>query len=366
MSTYSATLLSNTGVNLANSVPVIEGECTLVERGIGTLSLSLPPTIPLSYLQKDGRILLRPSYGGTSQIEGDATWLIRRVRQVLSGRERRIEVGAVHANHLLSRRIVAYAASSSEAAKSGAADDLMKAVVRENFTAPTDTTRTMSGLTVASDLGAAPTIDKAFSRRNVLSVLQDLADAAAAAGTYLGFEVRTVGTSLVFLTYTQQRGVDRRANSGNYLRVSPSSGGIADSTLEYNWTYEATFVYSLGQGEQENRQIGTAQNTAAEGQSPFGRIEDSYQANQSTSQAQLDDDATAALYARRAIIGYEATSQDAPGFAYGINYGWGDFLTVSDFGAQFDVRVNPVNIRFGRQGVNVQNKFIYNNTGLAV
>lgn len=366
MSTISATLLNNTGTVLINSLPVIEGEYTLVERDIGTLSFSLPPTIPVEYLQKDGRILLRPSYVGTSQIEGDATWLIRRVRQVLNNRERRIEVSAVHANHLLSRRIVAYAAGSSEASKSGPADDLMKEIVSENFVSPTDTTREMGGLTVAANLAAGPTIAKSFSRRNVLTVLQDLADAAAAMGTYLGFEVRTVGGSLVFLTYTQQRGVDRRASSGNYLRVSPSTGGIADSTYDQDWIDEATFVYSLGQGEQENRNIGTAQNTADEGLSPFGRIEDSYQANQSTSQVQLDDDATTALYERRALIRYEATSQETPGFIYGINYQWGDFLTVSDFGAQFDVRVNPVNVKFGRNGVNVNNKFVYDNTGLAV
>ena len=366
MSTYSVTLQTNTGNVLLQSLPFVEGEYTLVERDIGTLSLSLPPTIPSSYLQKDGRILLRPSYGGSSQIEGDATWLIRSVRQVLSNRERRIEVKAVHANHLLTRRIVAYASSTAQASKSGAADDLMKDIVTENFVSPTDTTRTMSGISVASDLTAGPTIAKSFSRRNVLAVLQDMADAAAALGTYLGFEVRTVGASLVFLTYTQQRGADRRATSGNYLRVSPSTGGIADSAYDQDWTDEATFVYSLGQGEREDRAIGTAQNTAAEGLSPFGRVEDSYQANQSTSQAQLDDDASSALYDRRALIRYEATSQEAPGFIYGVNYQWGDFLTVSDFGAQFDVRVNPVNVRFGRDGVQVQNKFVYDNTGLAV
>lgn len=366
MSTYSATLLSSAGNTLITNLPIIEGEYTLVERDVGTLSLTLPLTVPLSALQKDARILLRPFYGGSGGIEGDATWLIRRVRQTFGNREQRIEVAAVHANHLLSRRVVAYASGSGEASKSGPADDLMKDIVTENFVSPTDTARTMSGITVASDLGAAPTVSMAFSRRNVLSVLQDLADAAAALGTYLGFEVRTVGTSLVFLTYTQQRGVDRRVGSGNYLRVSPSTGGIAESSLEYDWTDEATFVYALGGGIAEDRSVGSAQNAAAERLSPFGRIEDTYQDNGSDDVSILDYAAASALYERRAIIRYEATSQEAPGFLYGINYGWGDFLTVSDFGAQFDVRVNPVNVRFGREGIQVRNQFVYDNTGLAL
>lgn len=368
---YRCDLFTNTGIALG-SVQPIEGEYSLVERGVGVLSLVLPPSVPLSYLQKDGRLqMYRSIDGGSPYLEGDATWLIRRRQQVLQGRERLIRVWAVHVNDLLRRRIVAYAAGSSQASKSDQADDMVKAIVRENLTAPTDTARTMSGLSVQADLAAGPSIDKSFSRRNVLKVCQDICDTAAALGTYLGFEVRTVGTSLVFLTYTGQRGLDRTEGSASYLRVSPSTGAIAESSLDEDWTEEITYMYSLGQGEGTSRQTGTAQNSGAEGFSPFGRVEDTYQANNvdatsASAQAQLDDVAAAALYKQRAREVYEARGQESPQFRYGRDYRWGDLLTINDFGRSFDVRVNPVRVSFGRGGEQIDTRFTSDATGLAL
>lgn len=363
---YSVTIASNTGQFLTELMPVA-GEYTLAERSVTMLSLTLPPTVPINFLQKDGRIQVRRAVDGAPpQVDGNATWLIRRRQQVLQGRERLIKVWAVHANDLLRRRIVAYAAGSSQAAKAGAADDVIKAIVRENFITPTDAARAWSGLTVQADASAGPSIDKAFSRQNVLKVLQAICDTSSALGTYLGFEVRTFGASLVLLTYVGQRGTDRRIGTSNYIRVSPASGAISESSLDEDWTDEITYMYSLGQGLEADRQIGTAQNADAESLSPFGRIEGGYQANQATTQAQLDDEAASALYDQRARVNYEARAQEAPGFRYGLNYSWGDLLTVTDFGANFAVRVNPVRVRFDRSGEQIDTRFTSNDVGLAV
>lgn len=365
MTSITVELQSNTGQVLSAPQP-ISGDYTLSERKIGVLNLVYPPTVPLSYLQKDGRIIL--SYNGAQ--EGQALWLIRKATPTFKNREYTIRVRAVHANHILNRRIVAYVAGSSQAEKSGAADDLMKAVVRENFTAPTDTTRTISATygigTVQADAGAGPTIDKAFSRQKVLKVLQDLADLAASQGTYVGFEVRNIGGTLTFLTYTQQRGTDRRDTSTSYLQVRPSSGAIASSSYDQDWTDEITYCYALGQGIEATRTVGTAQNTIAEALSPIGRIEDAYQDNATNSTTILNDDAAQQIYTERARIRYEAQAQDAPGFIYNRDYFWGDFLTISDFGTTFDCRVDPVTVSWDRNGVNLDIRFIYDNTGAAL
>jgi hypothetical protein len=366
---YIADIFSNTGARLSPAVGLkpIEGEYTLAERDVGVLRLVLPPTVPIAWLQKDGRVQLRRSIdGGGPYLEGEATWLLRRRRQEFNNRENLTTIWALHVNHLLARRIVAYAAGSTEASKAGAADDMIKEIVDENFVNPTDATRTMSGLTVQGDLGAAPATARSFSRRNVMAVLQDICDDAASVGTYLGFEVRTSGSGFQLVTYTQQRGVDRRAGSGNYLRVSPSSGAIASSSLDEDWSEEVTYMYSLGQGLEAARATGSAQNAVAEGASPFGRIEDSYQANNTSDQTTLDVVAASALYAARGRIIYEAVGQESPGFRYGRDYRWGDLLTVTDFGQQFNVRVNPVHVTFGRQGEQIDTRLTYDNTGLAV
>lgn len=363
---YRADIFTPTGIALPSAVP-IEGDVVLTERGIGTLYLKFPASFPVSYLQKDGLIRLqrRVDAGSYATLE-DATWLIRHRKQSLANREYFIEVWAEHANSLLQRRIVAYAAATSQASKNTYADDMAKAIVRENFTAPTDTTRTMSSFSVAADVSAGPTLSKAFSRQKVLKVLQELCDDAAAQGAYLGFEVRTIGTSLTFLTYTTYRGVDRRYGTGNYLRVSPSSGAITGSSLDEDWSDEETFVYALGKGEEAARVVGSAQNTVAEGASPYGRIEGTYQANQTDDVTVLNGLASAAVYARRGRVKYEATGQDVAGFRYGVDYHWGDLLTLSDFGQQFDVRVDPVQLSWSRDGEKVAPRFTYDNTGLAV
>lgn len=365
MTNYRTDIFTPTGTQLPSAVP-IEGNYVLTERGVGTLHLVLPPSYPVDYLQKDGLIRVNRDIGAGYYLDGDATWLIRHRRQSLSGRERLTEVWAEHVNTLLARRVVAYAAGSAETSKTDYADDMIKAVVRENFTAPTDTARTMSGLSVEGDLSQAPSISRSFSRRNVLATLQDICDDAASQGTYLAFEVRTIGTSLTLVTYINQRGVDRRYGTGNYLKVSPSSGAIVESSLDEDWTDEVTYVYALGEGLQSARATGSAQNTVAEGSGPYGRIEDTYQMNSASNSAILDDAAAGQLYARRGIVRYEATGQDTKNFMYGRDYRWGDLLTISDFGAQFDVRVDPVAISWGRGGEKVSPHFIYDNTGLAV
>lgn len=360
---YRLDVFTPTGVALP-SVRPIAGEYVLSERGIGMLRLDLPPEYPIANLHKDGLLRLNRNVGAGMYLEGDATWLIRRRRQVLSGRERRIEVWAAHANSLLDRRIVAYAAGSSQASKSGAADDLIKAVVRENFTAPTDTARTMGSFSVAADLGQGPTISRAFSRRKVLAVAQDMCDDAAAVGAYVGFEVRTVGTALTLITYVNYRGVDRRYGTRSYLPIPLSA--ISESSLDEDWSDEETFIYALGQGEQEDRAVGTAQNVSAEGASPYGRIEGSYQANNTDDATLLDSVAAGALYARRGRVLYEARGQDAPDFIYGYHYQWGDLLTIDDYGQQFNVRVDPVGVSFGREGERLDIRFVSDSTGLAV
>jgi hypothetical protein len=362
---YRLDVFTSSGVQLPSVVPIAV-EYVLTERGVGTLKVTLPPSYPIANLQKDGLLRLNRDIGAGFYLEGDATWIIRRRQQSLEGRERLITVWAQHANNLLDRRIVAYAAGSAEASKSDAGDDMIKALVRENFTAPTDTTRTMTGLSVESDQGLGPTIDKSFSRRNVLTVAQDICDDAAAQGVYLGFEVRTIGTALTLVTYTSHRGVDRRYGSGNYLPVPLTSGAIAESSLDEDWSDEETFIYALGKGEQAERSVGTAQNTAAEGSSPYGRIEGHYQVNSTDDQDILDGYAQGELYARRGRVRYEARGQDAPGFIYGLHYRWGDLLTINDYGQQFDVRVDPVRVSFGRNGEQLDIRFVYDNTGLAL
>ncbi|MFN9111031.1 MAG: hypothetical protein ACK5XN_13290, partial [Bacteroidota bacterium] len=39
-----------------------------------------------------------------------------------------------------------------------------------------------------------------------------------------------------------------------------------------------------------------------------------------------------------------ATIQDSPGFLFGIDWGYGDFVTINAFGSIVDVRINAISI----------------------
>jgi hypothetical protein len=347
MRRHSISLYSPFGQYL-DDLPFVSVAYTLAERRVGELTLTLPPDqrLPLTLFAKDGILLVtRAAVGVAVDVQ---PWLIRR-RRLTRAADGRISLtlGARHPNDLLRRRIVAYAAGSAEADKSGAADNLIKAVARENFVSPTDTARTMSGFTVASDVSAAPSVSKAFSRQNVLSVAQSLCQMSAQAGTYLGFEVRGTGTlgSYQLVTYTGQRGTDRRITSGRYLPIGPDQG-VGAYSVEDDWSEEATFVYAGGQGEREARDVEDAEDAAASAASPQGRAERFREATMIPygDTAALQDEADAALYAAQARVRFDGQAQDAPGAIYGRDYGWGDLLTVTAEGRTFDCRVDPVRI----------------------
>lgn len=344
---HSIVLYSPQGVYQAD-VPFARLAYTLAERQPGSLELTIPPDarLPLGLFVRDSILLVtRRTVAGPGVA---MPWLVRRRRlQRAADGTVRIVINARHPNDLLARRIVAYASGSSEASKSDYADDLIKAVIRENFTSPTDTVRTMAALSVAADLAAAPSVAKAFAWQNVLSVAQNICQMAAQDGTYLGFEVRFNGTigAYLFVTYTGQRGVDRRAGTAQAIVLGPTSG-VGAYSIESDWEDEATTVYAGGQGEGAARDLASATNSTAAARSPVGRAERFRQATMVAQgdTAALADEADAALYAAQARIRFDGQAQDSPGAIYGLDYDWGDLVTVLVEGLSFGCRIDPVRI----------------------
>lgn len=354
--TYQFSLATPFGVTLVPALIYERAEYVLSEMQVGALTMRIPSRLyPLDYFARDYRLTIgRGVAGRQPALEGDATWLIRRRRYL---RDQRIyEVTALHANHLLARRIVAYAAGSSQATKTGTADNLMKAVVRENLTAATDAARNLSSslFAVQADTSAAASVSMSFSRDNVLATLQQLAQASATAGTYCGFEVRTVAGVLTFVTYTGQRGVDRRAGSSSALIIGPDYRNLAETVIDEDWSAESTYIYAAGQGQGSARLEAMASSSAVIARSPFGRIEALKDGRNTADSTQLQDDADAALYAARARASLEGAILDAPQSTYGIHYGWGDRVTAQVDSYQVDALIDPVHITVDQSGGEVR------------
>lgn len=261
-------------------------------------------------------------------------------------------------NELLSRRIVAYYAASAEATQTGAADDLMKSVVTDNlidnadYSGTPSPSRSISGLgfSVQSNLTAGPSITKAFSWRNVLAVLQDLQADSKTQGTEVFFDtVATTETAAQFRTWTTPR--DRTVSGINPLIFSLEWGNLSNPRLVDDYSSEVNYIYAGGQGEEENRIVQAASDTARINASVLNRREAFAHSAGKTTTA-VSADARNDLERSRPTRRFFGTIADTPLTPYGGIQGWqiGDKVTVSYAGAQFDVIIRAVHVKMDAQG----------------
>lgn len=275
------------------------------------------------------------------RLEGQTRWFVRKLtRQVSAGA---LTLGAASALCLLDTRDVAYAAGSSQASKSGASDDLIKAIARENLgSSATDTARRLRSdlFAVAADVGLGPSAAKAFSRKNVLQVVQEICAAAAQQGVALFVDVVWNGACLELQTFLGQRGADRSLASPAPLTLEADS--LGDINIEEDYTDEATAVYAAGQGLESDRDIQLATSDGQIARSPWARREVTLGATQvaKDNAAALLAEARRGLWERRARTRFSATITPTPQLRYGIEWDWGDRATASVAGQVWPVRID--------------------------
>jgi len=320
--------------------------------GIGVFEFTLPGSFDTSLLLEDGRVgIWRSINGRPPYLDNNAIFFIRYIDYGPTS----TFVRAYHATRLLDRRIIAYAAGSSYCTKAAApADDQIKAFFNENMlsgivAADRDGVETYADvsawLTKQANLGQGASIAKSAARRKLLDVCTELAQASATAGIYLTFEVvAPTESTLELRTYAGQRGVDRRYGTANPVILSGLRGNLENAHLIRDFDGTASFVSAGGQGEEENRLIGTAFDAARAGQSAFGRIEIFRDASNVSTQAAVDDEADSQLRAARPTILFTGDLIETPGLTRGIDFDLGDIVTAEhpQSGQQFDVRIDMI------------------------
>lgn len=339
---------------------ITEGRLARKTNEIGALSLTLPAQIDPARLVADARCSVwRRTNGGPAVLEGATQWLLAEYRESLgqSG-ERLLTLSFVDLLDLLAGRIVDAYAGSADASKTGAADDLIKAIASEQLgSGATGTGRDLSAyLAIDPNYGAGASLTKSFARRNVLTVCQELAQASTLAGTWLSFDVVYVGGSVPFVlrTWTGQRGADRRYGvSSDPLVLGPGFGSLSTASYSESWRDEATVVYAAGQGEADARAVESAIADARLIASPFRRREALRDARNTASSAGLQDEADTELRNRRPRITIEATAQEAVGATFGVDYDYGDLLTADVLGRLIAMRVDGYERTWGRSGERV-------------
>ncbi len=320
-----------------------------VVNGVGAFSIALPEDFDSGLARLDGRVEL---------------WRARQLQMIGFVRHPRWETDAngltkfvlagVDLNDLLRRRIVAYAADSAQAKMTGLADDLMKAIVIDALGADAGAGRDLTalGVSVQANLSQGPTLTKAFAwRKWVLTVLQELSDAAVQAGVPVYFDiVPTSTTAFEFRTFLNQRGIDHSAAGAQPVVIGIEFGNLASPWLDHDYTNEANVAYVGGQGEGANRAIVTRTDAARIGASPWNRRETFVDARNESDTNGLNAAGDAALEAGRPAKRFGGQVLDTDSCRYGIEWGFGDQLTATYLGQQYTARVRAVTVSVDESG----------------
>lgn len=329
-----------------------------VVNGIGSFVLQMPAdAIEERFLRPDYRVIFMRGVDERPQ-RVERWYFMRKFTWATdtSGNEVVIVEGPC-LNDLLRRRIVAYAAGTAQADKTDYADDMMKEIIKQNMGGSSVMARRWSndGLAVEGDLSHGPLLTKSFAWRNVLDVLGDLSEAARDAGTEVYFDlVPAIDATydIVFATFTGQRGSDRRAvASMNPAIFSLEYGNLDTPQMIQDYGYEVTYVYGGGQGEEEARTIEEMSDSERLNRSAFGRIEDWQDARNEDSDAGVQDAARSRLASGRPRVRFIGVLRDMPSSRYGVEWDFGDRVTVAYRGQQYDGMIRSVVIGVDNQAV---------------
>ena len=154
--------------------------------------------------------------------------------------------------------------------------------------------------------------------------------------------------SFVFQTFPICRGSDRRIIAGNSkgIIVSDTMEQMRNVRLNVDWQSEKTSIWS---SFTQTTNTGTTETALYEeidlrrvGSSPFS-LRERYTASPNQ---EVATHAKASLRSPSSYPRYNisATLQDIPSFLFGVDWNYGDFLTINVFGSQVEARINTISI----------------------
>jgi len=323
-----------------------------VSNAIGATAITLPPLYDnlfgLDYILEYWR---KPTGGSMKFFNA---YFIRRWRYEDAGGNEYTVVWGYDGNYIPAGRIVAYDAASAQALQTDYLDDMMKVTMIDALGADAGTGRILTsvggGVTIAAELGDAPSATKGMSWRNVFDVCVDLADASRAAGTNLYFDMVPSFTSAgkiawQFVTATTQRGYDRTQDSDNPVFFGRQWGNLEGGYWERDHESEYNYVYGRGQGFRDARYTGNAYDATRYGASIWNRREAYCNASaggEGASDASTLADAKAKLEKGRPAWRVGGQLLDTPQARYDIDFSFGDLVTVEIRGKQIDAEISAV------------------------
>jgi len=272
---------------------------------------------------------------------------------------------------LLKRRHIMYYAGTTFTSKSGIGETVMKSFVIQNCTSIASTglgrigNGEFPGFSVEPDYHRGTTWEGERSFKNLLTVVDDI---ALKTGIY--YDVIGYGDALFqFMAYDEQRGENRTTDGvsaitglnsyGNVPVVfSQEFGNMGNPLLTKDRGNEINRVFVLGQGQGTDRQVIFRSNNDAIVESPWNLIESTKSATSQSTVSALNDVGDAVLEENQPQKKLDFDMLQLKSLYYGKDYTWGDRITASFSGENFNKLIVGANITVSARDMeNINIKF---------
>lgn len=335
-----------------------------IVNGIGTCNIGLPYEKYGNIWKEDYRVEVyrRPSLRADLRLENIFFMQEPIIRTRMEDNVTILDMTGHDAMTMLGRKIIKYKSGTTQSRKLvDPIDDMMKEIVDENMGAAAyadDADRAipynLGYFQVQADASAGAIVEKAFAYRNVLDVLKELGRLSRQLTPEIFFDVVPVTSKLFeFRTYSNQRGADRRFSAGkSAFYFSLERGNLEGPSYEFDTFEEKNVVYVGGQGEGESRDLIERENTDRSELSVWARREMFKDARnvEYGNTSILNDEGDEALGENEPEKRFVSNFLDAPGSRYGVDWDFGDRVTASYAGIQFDVDIKQVQVTLQDDG----------------
>lgn len=326
--------------------------------GVGLLAMTLPGTqTNYDYFGWDNFIEVKRSDPETGSLITEETYLCRS-RQLYTDDDDQdmLVIGGLSLNHLIARRLVNPfddpLSVGGYSTKSGAGDVVIRSYVREQMADLASVARQTPGLSILPIAGVGLFVSDSRRYDNLLTAITDLAISSG-----IDFQItRSSGASLSM--QIAPLGFDR-TRSTNYpfaawVGLSPNRRNLSKPVLKIDRSNEQNFVYVLGQGQGDLRQVLTiAGDTSI---SPFGRIEYTRDARNidKTNTTGLSSAGATSINKNKAFRDFSFSPTNVePGNIYRLDWDVGDRITVLWKGEEIDLRVTGVELQISANGESI-------------
>lgn len=338
------TILDAVSVNAARQFNT-DGSCTIV----------VPDYYPKGFFRFHTRMVLwRHDYKGVPRAFGKTVWFLKKTDHDYDAKT--LTLTFVDAFAMLKGRLVGYTGDGTYADKTMEEYEaityiealrianMMRAYVRENVGDEVlDETREIEAIDIEEDRPEGPFGEKQASFQELGATLNDLARMADAKGTPMYYDLLPQANGkFLFRVWSGLYGNDRGSTSENPLLITYESGFLAEVHEIEDYTNVASFCWALGEGSGGSQLLATSENIALTRSDPFGRIEMTVNASDTSNATVLADAATAALAGRLPKRTVSCKIAENSSLAFQADVDYGDQVVVQVGGTEYDCVLNAV------------------------